>query len=194
MEESERERVLAEARELLRAGESVAAIVARFPAHADELAQLLPAAAALQSLGRTAARERAREGAMAAYTKAFAPAAAPATIAQLLRHDRTESGLTVDQQAQRMGLSAGALQALEAEATPVAELDPMGIKRLAEKVRAPFAALVKEVRRLTSLAALQNLGSAAPVFTRGPQSGDSERQELLAIVRRARQARPGAGS
>lgn len=181
------EAVLAEAQARLMAGEAPAQVAAAYPEHAAELAALLGTAAQLQALGRSAARARSRQAAGIAYSRAFNAA----TVAELVRRERAESGLTPAEQARRSSISLESLSALEQEATPVAALDPAGIKRLAERVRAPFAALAKELKRLASLEALQGLGGAAPVFTRGPASAGAERQQLLDLVRQARRARPG---
>ena len=183
------EAVLSEARTRLQVGEPLAAIAAAYPEYAAELTDLLTGAAQLQALGRSAARARSRQAASAAYTRSFNAA----TVAELLRRERATSGLSAAEQARRSGLSVESLGALEQEQTPIAALDPAAIKGLAQRVKAPFAALAKELKRLASLEALQGLGGAAPVFTRGPAAGQAERQELLELVRRTRQARPAGG-
>jgi hypothetical protein len=96
----------------------------------------------------------------------------------LFSQELAESGLSLEEQAQRTGLPVKALEAIVKDSTPVSALDNAGIKKLADKVAAPFAALAKEVRRVKSLFTLNHL-EGGMVFTRNKETSSEEEQKAL---------------
>lgn len=156
----------------------IAAIVAAYPEHAQELKEILPVMLLLHQEKRwQEAEARSRAHAVGLFSQ-LAQAPATTTVGNLFERERAEAGLSLEEQARRSGLPASALQALRRENTPVSNLDNATIKQIAARVAAPFAALVKEVRRLASLESLTNM-QAGPVFTRDRETSTADEQEAL---------------
>jgi hypothetical protein len=188
------ERVLAEAEERLRLTGQLdrEAILSAYPEHESELPALLETMELLhQEKAWLQAESRSRAHALSLFQALTSPATeaaqpgAPETVADLFAQDRAESGLNLAQQANRSGLPEEALRRLAEAQTPLEALKSnAAIKALAEQVRAPFAALAKEVRRLLSIQSLTS-GQAGAVFTRHAEaSSEEEHQALLEKVRR----------
>lgn len=187
------EAVVAEALERLeRSGRlDVAAYAAAYPEHAAELNQLLPAMLTVHEEKRWQKAEAESRSfavnlfAQLAETPAAAPATGADTVGALFARDRAETGLTLEEQARRTGLPANVLEQLTRDGTPVDALDNTAIKQLAARVAAPFAALLKEVRRLVSLESV-SMSAPAAVFTRDKEtSTEAEQKALLDKVREA---------
>lgn len=174
----------------------VNAYLSAYPEHAGELKELLPVMLTLHEERRWQAAERESHtfarglsGRLAAGPEAGAqtePGGEAATVGGLFLRDRSESGLSLEEQARRIGLPAEALDRLSTDDTPLSALDNAGIKSLAARVSAPFSALAKEVRRLLSL---ESLGSGRPeaLFTRDSETSTEDEQE--ALRRRVRSSR-----
>lgn len=162
----------------------IAAFASAYPEHATELREVLPTLLTLHEERRwRQAEERSRTFAHGLFASLVQQPAAD-TVGALLARERQEAGLSLEEQARRAGLPVAALEQLTNDTTPVTGLDNASIKRLAERATAPFAALAKELRRLTSLANLNSSGQA--VFTRDKEtSSATEREELLRKVREA---------
>ena len=160
----------------------IAAYVSAYPDHAEELREVLPVMITLHQEKRWQAAEAQSKAFALGLFAQLAPAPVPAegaeTVGDLFARERSEAGLSVEEQARRSGLPVPALKALSQEATPVTGLDNAGIKQLAVKVAAPFAALAKEMRRLMSLESLSNM-QAGPVFTRDRETSTEEEQKAL---------------
>lgn len=170
----------------------VSAFAAAHPEHAGELRELLPAMLDIHT-------ER-RWQEVAAASRAYAvslfgqlsppPTTALQTLGTLLAHEREQSGLTVAEQSRRAGLTPSVIEQLSTDQTPVGALDNAAIKQLSVKVAAPFAALVREVRRLLTLEALSGASPQA-VLTRDKEtSSDTEKQLLMKKVREAASRKP----
>jgi hypothetical protein len=165
----------------------LAAYVTAYPEHAAELQEVLPVILTLHQEKRWKAAEAASLSfAMGLFTELTAPAEArDATVGDLFALERAEAGLTLEEQARRAGLPARALETITGDATPLSSLDNATIKQLAMRAAAPFAALVKEIRRLTSLMSLDSM-QAGTVFTRDTETSSAE--ELQALRDRVRKA------
>jgi transcriptional regulator with XRE-family HTH domain len=177
------EAVLAEAQERLNATGrlDVTAFVSAYPEHAHELRELLPVMLRLHQEKRwQAAEAQSRAFALSLFPAltAPAPAAGEETLGSLLHRARTEAGLTLEEQARQLGIPVQALERLSEDPTPLSALDNATIKQLATKVAAPFANLVKEIRRLASLEQLSRM-QAGPVFTRDKETSTTAEQEAL---------------
>lgn len=180
------EQILASAEsELRRTGHlNREALLAAHPAYAVELAPLLETMDLLHEERAWQRTEtRSRSGALSLFATLAAPAES-ATVGALFAQDRAEAGLSVAEQASRSGLPEEALRRLDQAETPLEALQSnAAIKTLADQVKAPFAALAKEIRRLLSIQLLSG-GSAGAVFTRNADtSTDEEHQALLAKIR-----------
>lgn len=152
----------------------VEAYLMAYPEHADELRELLPTMLTLRQEQRwERAEAQARQFAVDLFDQ-LAPRAE--TLGSLLTRERTEGGLTLAEQARRSGLPSEALERLSSDATPLSALDNLTVKSLAARVSAPFASLLKEVRRLISLS---QLGEGQAVFTRDRELTSAEEQEEL---------------
>lgn len=168
----------------------IAAFASAYPEHADELREILPVMLTLHEEKRwQQAEERSRTFALGLFAQVAAEPAQE-TVGALFTREREEAGFSLEEQAQRSGLPVQALQELSQDQTPVTGLDNTGIKQLSSRVGAPFASLLKEVRRLFSLENL-SMSSGQAVFTRDKEtSTDTEREELLKKVREAARSRP----
>ncbi|HWI62741.1 MAG TPA: hypothetical protein VNT75_12925 [Symbiobacteriaceae bacterium] len=171
----------------------VAAYVSAYPEHAAELTELLPVMLTLHQEKRWQAAESAsRSFAVGLFAQLAAPAEAvsPDTLGSLFSQELSESGETLEEQARRTGLPVKSLEALLKDPTPVSALDNATIKKLADRVAAPFAALAKEFRRVKSLWSLSNL-EGGMVFTRDKETSSLEEQKALrAQVRKATRKPP----
>jgi hypothetical protein len=159
----------------------VKAYVSAYPEHAAELEELLPVMLTLHQEKRwqaAAATSHAFAVGLFAQLAAPAPAESEGTVGALFSQELAESGLSLEEQAQRTGLPVKALEAIVKDSTPVSALDNAGIKHLADKVAAPFAALAKEVRRVKSLFTLNHL-EGGMVFTRNKETSSEEEQKAL---------------
>lgn len=157
-----------------------------YPEHSDELKELLPTMLTLHQEQRwERAEAQSLQFAMGLFGQ-LAPGAE--TLGSLLTRERTEGGLTLGEQASRSGLPPEALEQLSADATPLTALDNLTVKALAARVSAPFASLLKEVRRLVSLS---QLGQGQAVFTRDRELTSAEEQdELIKKVKESAQRPP----
>lgn len=191
------EAVLAEAQRRLESTGRLdtAAFVAAYPEHAEELQELLPIMLRVQHEKRWQQAEQQSRAfaaglfAQLAEQRAEAPVTAP-TLGALFQREREEAGLSLEEQSRRSGLPVRTLEQLTRDATPVSQLDNLTIKQVANKVAAPFSALIKEIRRLTSLESLSG-SDAGLVFTRDSEtSTDEERKALLDKVRDAARKPP----
>lgn len=186
------EAVVAEAQQRLESTGrlDVAAYCAAYPEHAAELQELLPVILTLHTEKRWAQAEKASH---AFALGLFAELSAPhdtATVGALFLQERQEAGLSLEEQARRTGLPVKALEELSRDDTPVSSLDNTGIKQVAARAAAPFAALAKEIRRLKSLASLSGM-QAGTVFTRDKDtSSEAEQQALRDKVRKATRKPP----
>ncbi|MFZ5827344.1 MAG: hypothetical protein ACOY94_23845 [Bacillota bacterium] len=182
------EAVVAEAQQKLEATGrlDIAAFASAYPEHAEELREILPVMLTLHEEKHwQQAEQRSRAFAMGL----FAQLSGQETVGALFARERSEAGLSLEEQARRSGLPVEALEQLSAEPTPVTNLDNATIKQMAGRVGASFATLLKEVRRLVSLENLSTSGQA--VFTRDrEESSDQEREELLKKVREAARKKP----
>lgn len=193
------EAVVAEAqRRLERSGRlDVTAFASAYPEYADELNEVLPVMLTLHQERRwQRAEAESRSFAVGLFSQLSAPSspqtASPATdtLGGLFHRDRTEAGISLEEQARRTGLPSAALDALAQDRTPVTGLDNAQLKQIAARVAAPFAALVKEVRRLASLESLARQQSAM-LFTRDKETSTAEEQRaLLEKVREAARKPP----
>ncbi len=168
----------------------IAAFASAYPEHATELQEILPVMLTLHEEKRwQQAEERSRAFAVGLFAQLAEQQPAQETVGALFARERSEAGLSLEEQARRTGLPVQALEQLSRDETPVTSLDNGTIKQMAGQVAAPFAALAREVRRLLSL---ENLGmSGQAVFTRDREtSTDAEREELLKKVREAARKRP----
>jgi transcriptional regulator with XRE-family HTH domain len=185
--------VVAEAEQRLeRTGRlDIAAFASAYPEHETELRELLPVMLNLHQEKRWRKAETESRAFAVALFPQLVEQPATGTVASLFERERTEAGLSVAEQARRSGLPATALEQLAQDVTPVSALaDNAAIKQLATRVAAPFALLVKEVRRLLSLDSLSGMNAGA-VFTRDKDtSTDEERQALLDKVRQAARKPP----
>jgi hypothetical protein len=183
------EAVVAEAQQRLESTGrlEVTAYVSAYPEHATELSELLPIMLTLHQEKRwKAAEEASRTFAMSLFAELSAPAQTrEATLGDLFTLERAEAGLSLEEQARRSGLPATSLESISRDVTPLAGLDNAGIKQVAARAAAPFAALVKEVRRLTSLLSLDSMQGGA-VFTRDKETSTTD--ELQALRDRVRHA------
>lgn len=173
------EQILAEAEaELRRTGRlNREALLAAHPAEAAELDPLLQSMLLLHEEATWQRVERRSQATAKSLFAALSAPAEPNTVGALFAQDRAESGLSVAEQASRAGLPEEALRHLAEAQTPLEALQSnAAIKSLAEQVRAPFAALAKEVRRLLSI---QSLGGTGAVFTRNAETSSSEEHEAL---------------
>lgn len=186
------EAVVAEAQQRLeKTGRlDITAFASAYPEHEAELREILPV---MLNLHQEKRWRRAESESHAFAVGLFAQVAelpAPPTVGNLFERERTEAGLSLEEQARRSGLPAEALEKLSRDGTPVSALDNAAIKQLSARVAAPFAALAKEVRRLLSLESLSGMNAGA-VFTRDKEtSTDEERQALLDKVREAARKPP----
>lgn len=184
------EAVVAEAQERLeRSGQlDLSAFLRDYPEHEAELKEILPTMLTLHHERRW---QRAEAESQTFAVGLFAELQEqPATLGNLFARERTVAGLTLEEQARRSGLPATSLEALSEDRTPIEALDNATIKGLSARVAAPFAALVKEVRRLLSVESLTGMTPGA-VFTRhGETSTAEEQQELLDQVRQAARKPP----
>lgn len=151
-------------------------------AHPDQAAELAPLLETMDLLHQERAwqraESRARAGALSLFASLTAPVESP-TVGALFAQDRAESGLSVAEQASRAGLPEEALRRLDQAETPLETLQSnAAIKALAEQVKAPFATLAKEIRRLLSIQLLSG-GSAGAVFTRNAETSTDEEQKAL---------------
>ena len=185
------EAVVAEAQQKLEATGrlDVAAFASAYPEHAEELREILPVMLTLHEERRwQQAERRSRAFAMGLFAQ-LADQPARETVGALFARERTQTGLSLEEQARRSGLPVEALEQLSAEQTPVTNLDNATIKQMAGRVGASFAALLNEVRRLVSLENLSTSGQV--VFTRDREaSTDQEREELLKKVHDAARKKP----
>lgn len=157
----------------------VRAYVSAYPEHAAELQELLPVMLTLHQEKRwQAAENSSRAFAVGLFAELAAPATSEGTVGALFSQELAESGLSLEEQAARAGLPVKALEAIVKDETPVSALDNAAIKRLADKVAAPFGALAKEVRRIKSLLSLSNL-EGGMVFTRDRETSTEEEQQAL---------------
>lgn len=192
------EAVLAEAQRRLESTGRLdtAAFVAAYPEHADELAELLPVMLRIQQEKRWQQAElQSRTFAVSLFSQlteqgAAVPAEA-STLGSLFLRERQEAGLSLEEQSHRSGLPVSTLEQLTRDETPLSRLDNTAIKQVANKLSAPFSALIKEVRRLTSLDSLSGGNDGGLIFTRDSQtSTDEERKALLDKVREAARKPP----
>ncbi len=181
----------------------IAAFVAAYPEHAEELRELLPVMLTLHQEKQWQEAEAASRAfavglfdQLAEQSSAAAPAgvepASPAqkTLGALFARQREEARLSLEEQARMTGLPVEALKKLSEDDTPITKLDNATVKRIASRVAAPFAALLKEVRRLASLESLSGSGPAM-VFTRDRETSTTEEQQaLLEKVREAAKKPP----
>jgi hypothetical protein len=177
------EQILAQAEaELRRTGTlNRQALLSAHPAEAAELAPLLETMLLLHE-EKTWQRveRRSRSAAQSLFAALTAPASEVATVGALFAQDRSESGLSVAEQASRSGLPEEALRRLDQVQTPLEALQSnTAIKALAEQVKAPFAALAKEIRRLLSIQSLSSGAPGSAVFTRNAETSSSEEQQAL---------------
>lgn len=159
----------------------VAAYAAAYPEHAGELNELLPVVLTLHQEKRWQAAESAsRAFAVGLFAQLSAPAEVSTgdTVGALFSQEIAESGISLEEQARRTGLPVQSLKAILQDSTPVAALDNAGIKKLADRVAAPFAALAKEFRRVKSLWSLTNL-EGGMVFTRDKETSTADEQKAL---------------
>lgn len=168
----------------------VGAYVEAYPEHAAELQEVLPAMLILHQEKRW---HRAEQESKAFAVSLFAELAAPAeagTVGDLFAREQADSGLSLEEHARRTGIPTSALKALTQDQTPINDLDNAGIKQLAARVAAPFAAVLKEFRRMISLDSLSGM-QAGTVFTRDKEtSSDEEQQALRDKVRKAARKPP----
>ncbi|MGE5676115.1 MAG: hypothetical protein ACM3XM_19930 [Mycobacterium leprae] len=173
--------------------QGVATVLATYPEYTAELEELIPVILELDN------EKRWRQAEFASHTFALKlhaelvprSATSAATIGDLFTQDRVVSGLSIEEQARRSGLPVDSLEQLSRAGTPTETLsDNAAVRQLAAKVSAPFSALLKEVRRLLSLNALNSMQSGM-VFTRDKEtSTEAERQALLEKVRSASRKPP----
>lgn len=159
----------------------VAAYCSAYPEHAAELQELLPVMLTLHQEKRWQAAESTSRGfAVGLFAQLTAPAETetPDTVGALFGQELSDSGVSLEEQARRTGLPVKALEAILHDNTPISALDNAGIKKLAERVAAPFAALAKEFRRVKSLWSLSSL-EGGMVFTRDKETSTSEEQKAL---------------
>lgn len=175
------EQILAEAEAELRrtGGLNRDALLSAHPQEATELAPLLETMLLLlEERAWQRAESRSRSVAQSLFATLSAPAES-ATVGALFAQDRSEAGLSVAEQASRSGLPEEALRRLDQVQTPLETLQSnAAIKSLAEQVKAPFAALAKEIRRLLSIQSLTG-GAPGAVFTRNAETSSSEEHEAL---------------
>lgn len=175
------EQILAEAEAELRrtGGLNRGALLSAHPQEATELAPLLETMLLLhEERAWQRVESRSRSAAHALFATLTAPADS-ATVGALFAQDRSEAGLSVAEQASRSGLPEEALHRLDQVETPLDSLQSnAAIKSLAEQVKAPFAALAKEIRRLLSIQSLSG-GAPGAVFTRNAETSSSEEHEAL---------------
>ncbi|HYF91436.1 MAG TPA: hypothetical protein VD969_04240 [Symbiobacteriaceae bacterium] len=156
-----------------------AAYLSAYPEHAAELQELLPVMLTLHQEKRWQAAESAsRAFAVGLFAQLGAPARAEGSVGALFSQELSESGISLEEQSRRTGLPVKALKAILNDPTPVSSLDNAGIKQLADRVAAPFAALAKEFRRVKSLWSLSNL-EGGTVFTRDKETSSAEEQKAL---------------
>lgn len=176
------EQILAEAEAELRrtGGLNRDALLSAHPQEATELAPLLETMLLLhEEKAWQRVESRSRSAAHALFASLSAPAPDAATVGALFAQDRSEAGLSVAEQANRSGLPEEALRRLDQVQTPLDSLQSnAAIKSLAEQVKAPFAALAKEIRRLLSIQSLTG-GAPGAVFTRNAETSSSEEHEAL---------------
>lgn len=187
------EAVVAEAHERLRRDGrlDVKAFAAAHPEYRTELEELLPVMLQLDQESRWQRAEVESRSFAQGLFRQLAPAARPTSVGDLFRWEQAEAGLTPEEQARRSGLPVDAIRQLTQEETPVEQLDNVTIRQLAARVAAPFTALLKEIRRLTSLDALSRSSGPAAVFTRDRKtSSDAEREALRKQVRDASRRPP----
>lgn len=187
------EAVVAEAQERLqRDGRlDVKAFAAAHPEYRTELEELLPVMLQLEQERRWRRAEAQSRSFAHGLFRQLAPAARPTSVGELFRREQAEAGLTPEEQARRSGLPVDAIRRLSQEETPVEQLDNAAIRQLASRVAAPFTALLKEIRRLTSLDALTRSSGPAAVFTRDREtSSDAEREALRKRVQEAARRPP----
>jgi len=170
----------------------VAAYTAAYPEHQGELEQLLPVMVSLHQERRwQQAEDRLNTFAselFAQLTAQESSVAAPAsTLGSLFVRHRAEFGLTLEEQAREIGLAPQALEALSQDPTGVDKLDNLTIKQVAARVAAPFTNLVKGIRRLLALDALQEGGA---VFTRSSDVSTPAEEKALYDKVRAKVKRP----
>lgn len=175
------EQILAEAEAELRrtGGLNRNALLSAHPAEAAELAPLLDTMLLLhEERAWQRVESRSRSAAQSLFAALSAPAES-ATVGALFAQDRSETGLSVAEQASRSGLPEEALHRLDQVQTPLETLQSnAAIKSLAEQVKAPFAALAKEIRRLLSIQSLSG-GAPGAVFTRNAETSSNEEHEAL---------------
>jgi transcriptional regulator with XRE-family HTH domain len=196
------EEVVAEAQRRLEATGrlNVAAFASAYPEHAAELKEILPVMIRLhqerrwqraeresrafalglfaQLTGTEAAEAAGRPGAAVPAAGGPSHGQVPVTVGELLRRDREASGVSLEEQARRLGVSVQALEELLRDGTPINRLDNAAIKQLAARAAAPFATLLKEIRRLISLESL-SVARPGEVFTRDRELSSAEEQEAL---------------
>jgi len=175
----------------------VAAYTAAYPELQLELQELLPVMVNLHHERRwQQAEDRLNNFASGLFPQLAAQkctvAETTSTLGSLFVRHRAEFGLTLEEQARESGLDPQALEALSQDPTGVDNLDNLAIKRVAARVAAPFTSLVKEIRRLLALSALQDGGA---IFTRsGEVSSAAEEKALYDKVRsKIRKPKPPSG-
>jgi len=159
----------------------VAAYTAAYPEHRAELQELLPVMVTLHEERRwQQAEERLNSFASGLFShlsaQTYVPAEPTSTLGSLFIRHRTEIGLTLEEQAQESGLPPNVLEALSQDSTPVEKLDNLAIKQIATRVAAPFASLVKEIRRLLALNLVQDGGA---IFTRSSDASTAAEEKAL---------------
>lgn len=171
----------------------VAAYTAAYPEHQVELQELLPIMVTLHQERRwQQAEQRLNTYASGLFpqlaAQQYTTAAAPvSTLGSLFVRHREEFGLTLEEQALQSGLAPQTLEALSQDPTRVEQLDNLAIKQVAARVAAPFASLVKEIRRLLALNALQDGGA---VFTRSHDTSTAAEEKALYDKVRAKTKKP----